>query len=182
MRAQHDIQTVEQFDKFTALPENSDHLFEYIAGEVVEVPSNPRSSEIAITIAFHLKLYLRQSGRKGRVTGEAGGYQVSGERYAPDVALLLDDAADTLVSSGYHPHPPTLAVEIISPTDQMRRVNTKISNYLAAGTVVWVAYPDQKVLTVHQSGHPVRVYGEHDVLDGGALLAGFTLNVVEVFE
>ena len=36
--------TVKQFDEFAALPENDDKLFEFIGGEVVEVPSNPYAS------------------------------------------------------------------------------------------------------------------------------------------
>lgn len=176
-----EIHTVDEFDIFVQREDNAESLFEYIGGEVVEVPSNPRSSEIALNVAFHLKSYFRNSDMRGRVTGEAGGYQVAGERYAPDVAVLIGDAADNLAESGYHPHPPTLAVEIISPTDQMKRVNIKISNYLAAGTIVWVVYPEQKAVTVHTPGQPARLYGEDDMIAGGALLPGFSLEISEIF-
>jgi Uma2 family endonuclease len=32
--------TIEEFDEYINLPENADKLFEYIGGEIVEVPSN----------------------------------------------------------------------------------------------------------------------------------------------
>lgn len=70
------------------------------------MPSNPYSSEIAIQIAFFLKLYLREQGRRGHVTGEAGGYQVMGERYAPDVAFISYERQPELVPTGYNPNPP----------------------------------------------------------------------------
>ena len=47
--------TVEEFDDFVNLPENAERLFEFIGGEIVEVPSNPYSSEIAATIIFMLR-------------------------------------------------------------------------------------------------------------------------------
>ena len=52
------------------------------------MPSNPYVSEISALIIFFVQLYLREQGIKGHVTGEAGGYIVSGERYAPDVAFI----------------------------------------------------------------------------------------------
>ena len=57
-------------------PENADMLFEFIAGEIVEVPSNARVSELAIHIAFLIKLFLVQNKLQGHVTGEQGGYQI----------------------------------------------------------------------------------------------------------
>jgi hypothetical protein len=46
--------TVEQFDVFAALPENDDKLFEYIGGEVIEVPSNPYASQLRIKLSNYL--------------------------------------------------------------------------------------------------------------------------------
>src|SRR5712691_7246710 len=80
--------TVEEFDRLADLPENADLLLEYIRGEVFEVPSNAYVSEIGFTVGFYLKLHLHERGIKGHITGEAGGYKVSGERYAPDVAYI----------------------------------------------------------------------------------------------
>ena len=46
--------TVEEFDRWVDLPENADRLFEYIGGEIVEVPSNPYVSEVAGLILAEL--------------------------------------------------------------------------------------------------------------------------------
>jgi len=79
--------TVEDFDRYTEQQDNADRLLEFIGGEVIEVPSNPYSSQIAARFLIELGIYLKTNDR-GHVTGEAGGYQVSGERYAPDVAFI----------------------------------------------------------------------------------------------
>src|SRR5258705_2237815 len=80
--------TVEEFNRLVDQPENADRLFEYIGGEAIEVPSNPRVSEIASLLNYYITLHLEQTGIEGHVTGEAGGYTVSGEQYSPDVAYL----------------------------------------------------------------------------------------------
>ncbi|NDJ78969.1 MAG: hypothetical protein GYB65_22185, partial [Chloroflexi bacterium] len=50
--------------------------------------SNSYSSEIAVSISFHIKLYMREQGIEGRVTGADGGYHVADERYIADVAFI----------------------------------------------------------------------------------------------
>lgn len=75
---------------------------------------------------------------RGHVTGEGGGYRVSAERYAPDVAYLAYDKQAELAREGYNPNPPDLAVEVISSGDtrELALLRVKINNDLAAGTVV----------------------------------------------
>ena len=115
--------TVTEFDEWVNLPEQAEHLYEFIGGEIFEVPSNPYSSEIAGEILFQIKLFLRENKIDGHVTGESGGYEVSGERYAPDVAYIPSTKQAQLpYKQGYNPNPPDLAVEVISPTDSERVV------------------------------------------------------------
>lgn len=79
--------TVTDFDTWANLPENQNRRLEYVGGEIVEVPSNPYVSMIAVRIIGFLLEYLKQNDL-GWVTGEGGGYIVAGERYAPDVAFI----------------------------------------------------------------------------------------------
>ena len=101
----------EAFDRFVELPENADKLFELIDGEIVEVPSNPQASAYSQTIAGEFYIFLRGKDI-AHLTGEAGGYMVAGERYAPDVAILLKSRQAKLVERGYNPIAPDLAVEV----------------------------------------------------------------------
>lgn len=175
--------TVDQFDRFVELPENADKLFEYIGGEVVEVPSNPYVSEIAYNVGFAIKLYLREHGVAGHVTGEAGGYMVSGERYAPDVAFTSKEKQAELATQGYNPNPPDLVVEVDFPStyQSQKGLRTKVVNYLAAGTVVWVVLPETKEVEIYVPGQPRKLVSVDGTLDGGDLLPGFTLPVKEIF-
>lgn len=176
--------TVEQFDAFALLPENSEKLFEYIAGEIVEVPSNPYVSAIAYNIGFAIKLHLRDHQIKGHVTGEAGGYMVAGERYAPDVAFISIEKQPELAHEGYNPNPPDLAVDVVSSNrpDELSNLRIKVSNYNAVGTVVWVVESEKKQIEVYVPGQAVQILRQTDTLDGGDVLPGLSFNVATIFE
>lgn len=175
--------TVEEFEAWVELPENHDRLFEFIGGEIVEVPSNAFVSEIASLISFFVRLFLVNNNLKGHVTGEAGGYMVNGERYAPDVAYISYDRQPELAHRGYNPNPPELAVEIISdPTSikEQEALRRKLANYWAAGVLLWVVNPFDRFVEVYQPGKPMQVLDEKGILDGGDVLTGFTLAVADI--
>lgn len=182
MTLQEHVVTLEEFDQFVNRPENADRLFELIAGRIVEVPSNPTVSRYATRIATRLQVFVDDNGERGYVTGEAGGYRVSGERYAPDVAYISKDRQPELATHGYNPTPPELAVEVVSPNDDERKLKVKIANYLAAGTVVWVAYPDTKEVEVYRPGKPVMMLGINDTLELHDILPGFELPIQYIFK
>ena len=173
---------VEAFDAFVQQPENADTLYEYVGGEIVEVPSNPYSSYIAGRIFRRVANFV-EDNNLGYTTGEAGGYMVSGERYAPDVAFISRVKQPRLVSAGYNPNPPDLAVEVDIPSTyaSQRVLFTKTVNYLAAGTVVWIVLPELKEVEVYVPGAPKRTLGVDAVLDGGDVLPGFQLAVKDIF-
>ncbi len=174
--------TSAEFDAFVELPENADKLFEFVAGEIVEVPSNAAASEFSSRVNGFFFIYLL-ANPIGHLTGEAGGYMVFGERYAPDVAFISKAKQPELAKQGYNPNPPDLAVEVDFPStvrsQQILRV--KIHNYVMAGTVVWLILPETKTVEVYKPGHPMKLYKIGDTLDGGDVLPGFTLAVKDIF-
>lgn len=176
------VMTVEEFDEWVNLPQNVHRLFEYIGGEIVEVPSNPFASNISVRIIRRLAPHVEDNDL-GWVTTEAGGYMVSGERYAPDVAYLSKTKQPALARSGYNPNPPDLAVEVDFPStyQSQEELRVKIANYLAAGTLVWLVRPETKFVEVYAPGQPMKKVGIDGFLDGGDVLPGFTLAVQDIF-
>lgn len=174
--------TEAEFEQFTRLPENDDKLFELIGGEIIEVPSNPFASKVGYNLGIEVGMF-NKIHRLGHVTGEAGGYMVAGERYAPDVAFISYTKQPELAHEGYNPNPPDLAVEFEYPTSLKteRQLRIKLANYLSVGTMVWVVYPDTFEIEVYVPGQPVRILGINDTLDGGTVLPGFTMAVRDVF-
>lgn len=171
---------VEDFEDFVDLPQNNDKLFEFIGGEIFEVPSNPYSSKISSRINGFLFIYLLNNDI-GHLTGEAGGYKVSGERYAPDVAVILYDKQKKLARKGYNNNPPDLAVGVMSPSDSNDQLRIKIVNYQLVGTIVWVVDPNNERVEVYEPGKPVSIIEKTGTLQAESILPGFRLPVKDIF-
>jgi len=175
--------TPEQFERFVDQPDNQDKRFELINGEIIKVPSNPYASQLALLIGSMILAFVRQH-KLGHVTGEAGGYVVGTERYAPDVGYISYAKQEELAKSGYNPNPPDLAVEVISANTraELNTLRLKITNYLAVDTVVWVVKPEEKQIEVHISGEPVSVYNVDETLSSGDVLPSFELTLSDIFD
>src|SRR5450432_261535 len=157
--------TVEEFDKLAELPENAHKRLEFIGGEVVEVVSNSDSSEIAAMVLAEIITYVK-SKKLGRVTGADGGYMVVGERYMPDVAFISNVKQPERPHVSWNPIAPDLAVEVVSPSDLPKEITDKVANYLAAGTVVWVIYPNDQQVKLYEPGQPVKTVTADEILEG----------------
>lgn len=172
---------VEDFEVLATHPEAP--MMEWIGGEVYEVPSNPFVSMIAIKIAFAIMRYL-EANPIAFVTGEHGGYVVNGHRYAPDVAVILKARQPELARKGYNPNPPDLAVEVISDpenAEESRVLRLKLSNYAAAGTIVWVIEPQGQHAEVYAPGQAGVLLTTDHALTAEAVLPGFSLPLRELF-
>ena len=180
MAVQTQRMTVEDFDHFAILPENTERLLEFIGGEVVEVVSNQRSSAIAAQILIFLGAYVTQH-KLGFVTGADGGYSVSGERYIPDVAYVSVERQRALSDEAYSSIPPDLAVEVLSPSNEPDEIRIKVVGFLNAGTTVWVVNPNKQRIEVYVPGETPKTLGVDGTIDGGDLLPGFTLAVSAIF-
>lgn len=174
---------VNEFEILINSPENIDKIFELVGGEAVEKVPSPYHSAIAGEICYFIKLHLKQNHIEGHVTGEAGGYKIGGERYAPDVAYMPATKQPQLDKDGYNSVPPDLAVEVVSSDSkaELDKLRIKITNYLYVGTTVWVVKPEDKRIEVHQSGQPVTIYRAQDTLDGDDVLPDFKMKLSDVF-
>lgn len=176
--------TVEDFEVFANLPQNSDKIFELVSGEIIQVPSNPYVSEIANLIGFFIRLFLRENKLKGHVTSADGGYIINGDVYAPDVAYISYDRQPELARQGYNPNPPELAVEVIADPNNSQEQTTlrrKVANYLTAGIVLWVVNPEDRSVDVYEMGKAVQVIDEQGILTLDDMLPNFKLAIKDIF-
>lgn len=174
--------TPAEFETYALREENVDVVLEFLGGEIHVMPSNPYASQVSMLIAYHILGYVMKNPI-AHVTGEAGGYRIGTDRYAPDVAVTLKSKQETLALEGYNPVPPDLAVEVEFPTNikSQRRLEKKLKQYHAQGTVVWVAYPETREIEIHAPNQSVRVLGASDTIDGGEILPGFSMVIKDVF-
>ncbi len=104
-------------------------------------------------------------------------------RAYPDAAFIAKvRIPDTGVPTGYWPFAPDLAVEVLSPSDRFAAVQTKIAEYVSAGTrLVWVVELAARTVYVYRSPHDVQALGEDAELTGEDVLPGFRCAVRRLF-
>lgn len=174
-------ETLEHFEQFIQQPENHAKNWELIHGEIVEkMVSGNLSAIIAMRLMRYLTAFV-DDNQLGTTSGPDGGYQIGEERYIPDGAYISYERHPKPTDDAYVPYPPHLAVEVISKTDRTRDVTLKIANYLSAGVVVWVAYPEAQEMHVFVPGQPAQVFTRDDTLTGGEVLPGFELPLTQLF-
>ena len=99
---------------------------------------------------------------------------VSRERW-PLTRQVPDEAAWDVI--------PDLAVEVVSPNDQIHDLMDKVEDYFRVGVrLLWVVYPRHHKVYVYESPETVQILGLADTLDGGNMLPGFRLPLTSVFE
>ena len=156
--------------------------YEYVKGELVPMP--PTSGEhgrISVNLILPLGLYVREN-RLGDIYVSETGFRVGERVLAPDIAFLSTDHIPDDLSKVF-PIPPDLAIEVVSPTDVLLRVEEKAFAYLEAGTqLVWVLKPRSKTVTVYRSETEITTLTRNDTLTGENVIAGFSCQVATLFE
>ena len=102
----------------------------------------------------------------------------------PDIAYISSEKMPLGVSvPGYAEVVPDIVVEIASPNDGLQSLKDKAMKWQNFGVpLVWVAFPDERVVEVHPADGEVVILGANDVLDGGEVLPGFSCRVGDVFD
>ena len=168
----------------------NDHLrFELLDGELIEMtPPGGEQGELSLNLGSYIRAFVR-GHNLGRATVETA-YHPADDRQTllgPDIAFISHDRAPYPFPKRFVPVMPNLAVEILSPSDTIRKAREKAKLYLTNGTrLVWLVLPDKQsveVCRLTESGLPEReVFGPNDTLSGEGILPGFTLDVRRIFE
>jgi Uma2 family endonuclease len=167
---------------------DNDSLYEIVDGQRVEKPLMGSFQVLVASILDQqLGAFVRTNGL-GRVLSEmlfkinpTGGHKrrpdvafVSYERWARGRKINSEDGWDVI---------PDLAIEVISPSNTAEEVIKKIREYFKAKVrQVWVVYPIDRLIYVYDSPKKNIILDITDELDGGTILPGFRLSLVELFE
>lgn len=173
--------TIEQFERDYLSPEHSYRLFELINGEVREKMPTEEHGFLAgyiITMINNFALPKRLG-----IAGVEIRYRLPEDKRnsrLPDVSFMKGKRS--MVKQGSVAAMPDLAVEIKSPDDTITEMRETAVYYLANGSrLVWLVYPNYRLVEVYRSDADVEILGEADTLSGGDVLPGFTLPVREIF-
>jgi Uma2 family endonuclease len=179
------LMTAAEFYDWTQRPENQGKHFELVRGEVVEM-SRPgeRHCLICGNVGWLLNGYVRQR-RRGRVLTNDPGILLQRDPdtvRGPDVVFFDDVRPYDQLNPKFAEGIPTLAVEVLSPTDRIGKVTRRITEYLRAGIrLVWLIDPEACDVTVYQPGKNSEVFEANQELTGGEVLPEFRCRVDDLF-
>jgi Uma2 family endonuclease len=177
-------------DELLDMPHRDEHgndcRLELIRGELkVMSPTKPLHGILCARLAAALINFV-EANELGMAFGAETGFVVEQD---PDSVLGVDASfvsrerlAAVETFEKFFPFAPDLAVEVLSPSNTVSEIDEKITMYFAAGSrLVWIVKPKQRTIAVYNSPSDVRTLGEHDTLDGGDVLPGFTLKLSKLF-
>jgi Uma2 family endonuclease len=116
--------------------------WELVDGEAKEVPAGHEHDAIGMQVAVLLKPFVRG---QGVVAGAQAGFRMrTGNIRSLDVAFTLKERLpDGKPSKGFENLAPDLAVEILSPSDDVADLPRKVNEYFTSGTQqVWLLEPE----------------------------------------
>ena len=142
--------------------------------------------QIVINLGGFIREIVRPN-KLGRVVGSDSGVKIESDPDTvrePDIAYFSRERLplDTDIR-GYAEATPELVAEIASPSDAVRDINDKANMWINAGVqLVWVLWPETRVIEVHRHDQPVQALGENDTLTAAELLPQFSVPVAEIFD
>ncbi len=171
-------------DELEQMPDDDSVQIELDEGELITMPPagwdhGDRDGQIV----YVLKSYVRKH-KLGKVfTGDTG-FRLSGDTVrAPDVAFVRRERLESIRSKSFAKGAPDLAVEIFSPSDNVRQLMRKVKQYFAAGChTVWIVYPERREINVLEASGADRLLTVADTLEVPDLLPGFSVPVATLFE
>ena len=155
---------------------------EYACGKVFQKPMPTHDhSKLQAFLIVVLYQFLARTGL-GEVLPEfrcifdpQGGTRI----FVPDVCFV---AQERVPRESYLYAAPDLAIEIVSPDQNMAQFLSKIQFYLLHGVrLVWIVDPATSLVTVQKPGEDAVILGAGETLDGGDVLPGFSVAVDEIF-
>jgi Uma2 family endonuclease len=166
-----------------AMPDGK--AYELVDGRLVERHMGSESSLVGGRLYWRLTQFCDEQNR-GIVWPADNGFQcfphAPGLVRRPDVSFVRSGRLPGDVPpKGWVRIPPDLAVEVVSPRDLAGELEEKLSDYKKVDVpLVWVIYPEQRVVKVLRHLGPPSDLGEDDELSGEDVIPGFRCPVREI--
>lgn len=163
-----------------------DH-YEVVDGVVRELPPMGVRESILANMVLRLLDAWCTSRKAGLAVSEVL-FQLDAEgnlQRKPDVAFLskrqlagMTEVPDVPA----WPISPTLAVEVVSPTNTMNEIVDKICDYFAHGVErVWIVLPKRKLVQVYDGPSSVRSLTTGEILKDDVILPGLEIPLDDLF-
>jgi Uma2 family endonuclease len=172
------VLTLEQFRRRYSDREDG-YKYEFNNGVIEKSPSHMKVKQ------FHIVDNLTEAFRKTSAFQQGGRLATEIEQLTSPVQLRRPDLAyltrakiqrdDESVSE--------FVIEILSPTDNILKVNRKLREYFKAGVkVVWQIMPEEQAVYVYTSPTKVTICEGDTICSAGPVVPDFTIAAKDIFE
>jgi Uma2 family endonuclease len=148
---------------------------------IVMSPSDHTSEVIVMRLGRRLSDWV-EPRKLGFVAGSSAGYRLpNGDVLAPDVSYVSKERM-RISPRAYARIVPELAVEVKSPSDQLRELEEKLALLRSFGAQATLLIdPDERTVVVDIEGQPPRTLADADTIDLPKLLPGWSMRVSELW-
>ena len=167
--------------------DNPDVKFERNAnGEIVIMsPTGGETGKYNIEIAADFVIWNRQT-QLGVCFDSSTCFKLpNGADRSPDVSWIKQERWDTLTpeqKEKFPPIAPDFVLEIMSPTDTLKKTQEKMQEYMNNGIKLgWLIAPKTRRVEIYRPGQAVEVLQSPTALSGEDILPGFILNLESIW-
>lgn len=178
--------TQDQF--FDFCQQNRKLRFERTAkGELIVMPpAGGESSNQNATILGQLYAWTIRDG-SGKVYDSSGGFILpNGANRSPDASWVLITRLAEFTQEQlkkFVPLSPDFVIELLSPSDSIKKTQEKMEEYVANGTKLgWLIHPEKRQIHVYRPGQPPQVLDGAKTVSAAPELPGFVLDLEPVWK
>jgi Uma2 family endonuclease len=170
-------------DELAAMPDGE--RYELIHGRLVEREMSNITMHIGRAILFLLADYSRQK-KAGETLNDGYSYRCfphdPDQVRKPDVSWFSASRwSNSLLEAPHIELASNLVVEVVSPTDNLYNVTSRVKEFLTAGTQdAWIVHPNTREIERRFSDGRAQWYKADEVLDGAPMLSGLSFKLADI--
>jgi len=153
---------------------------------VIMPPTGGETGDRNDDISFQLRAWNKQT-KLGKTFNSSTGFNLpNGATRSPDASWVRLDRWEALTSAereAFPPLCPDFVVELRSPTDNLKKLQAKMQEYIEQGAQLgWLIDPKTKQVEIYRLGQDKEVLSQPTTLSGEDVLPGFVLDLRPVFD
>ena len=152
---------------------------------VIMPPTGGETGERNDEISFQLRAWNKQANL-GKTFNAATGFSLpNGSDRSPDASWVSRERWEALTPQERKTFPPLcpdFVVELRSPTDNLKKLQAKMQEYIEQGAQLgWLIDPKTKQVEIYHPGQDKEILYAPATLSGEAVLPGFILDLQPIF-
>ena len=154
-------------------------------GQLIIMPptggeTGKRNSELIIQIGVWNK-----ESKLGKVFDSSTGFKLPNNAVrSPDISWVAIEKWNSLTKEQrrkYLPLAPDFAIELMSPTDSLSELQSKMREYMDCGVLLgWLINPDDKQVEIYHQGKNTEILNNPQTLSGEDILPNLNVDLSEI--